>query len=586
MDADGREKGVWVAELILLTALHLVLTGLPLAAAALLGARAGVRSVPLLLALGLAGASLAAFLAFWAYWGEPLLGESFSYFLLIGSVAAIGWSLRTGGIDAGLLRRLALPASLWALASTFVVFLGFVHGGTEDPIATSTVRFSHPLPGDSQIPFFYSEWFFQHGHEGRPPVFPGEWLFSDRPPLQVGFVLAQRPFAVGNVELNYQVLGVILQQLWVVGLWALLLAARVRPLTRGLAAFAVLLSDLAILNGFFVWPKMLPAALVLALAAMVLTPLWDEVRGSTPAAVLAGALAALAMLGHGSAVFGIVPLALLALWRGPPSGRWIGVGVAVAVVLMGCWSAYQKWGDPPGNRVVKWMLAGVLEVDDRGVLEAVRDSYRQAGFDGALRYKEENFRTMIGAKPTADILRATVESDHLGDAVRNLRVLQFFYLLPSLGLLLLGPVLMAVRPRARERQPQEWRLALLCLAVFAVGAVIWGLAIFGSPEATTVKHISGYALPVLGIVGCVVGLRAVFPRFGLWFAVAVSLLNLAIYAPALDPPAGSSYSVVAIAVSALALAGFALLAFGPARRDGSADSGDAASPTREPAVAA
>lgn len=575
-----------MAELTLLAALHLLLTGLPIAAATLLGARAGVKSVPLLLALGLAGASLAAFLTFWAYWAEPVLGESFSWFLLIGSLAAIAWCLRAGGVGEDLLRRLAVPAALWAMASTFVLFLGFVHGGTGEPIAISAVRFSHPLPGDNQIPYFYSEWFFQHGHAGRPPVFPGEWLFSDRPPLQVGYVLAQRPFAIGGAEINYQVLGVILQQLWVVGLWALLLAARVRPLTRGLAVFAVLLSDLAIVNGFFVWPKMLPGALVLALAALVLTPLWDEVRGSLPAAVLAGALAALAMLGHGSAVFGIAPLAVVALWRGLPSPRWIGVGAAVAAVLMGSWSAYQKWEDPPGNRVVKWMLAGVLEIDERGLLEAVRDSYREAGLDGTLRYKEENFRMMIGAKPTADILQATVESDHLGDAVRNLRVLQFFYLLPSFGLLLLGPLLMAVRWRAREQQPQEWRLALLCLAVLLLGSFFWGLAIFGSPEATTVKHISGYALPVMGIVGCVVGLRAVLPRFALWYVLAVSLLNLAIYAPALDPPAGSSYSVVAIAVSALALAGFARLAFGPARTDGSADSGDAASPTREPAVAA
>lgn len=573
-----------VVELLLLTALHLALTGLPAAAAALLGARAGVRSVPLLLALGLASSALLALAAFWAYYGDRVLGEALSYFVVLGSVAAIGWVSYSGGIPSRLLRQLALPLALWALGSVFLVFLGFVHGGAETPIATSLARFSHPLPSDSEIPYFFAEWFFHNGHHGQPPVFPGEWLSSDRPPLQVGYVLTQRPFSIGDVELNYQVLGVILQQLWIVGLWALLLAARVRPLTRGLVMFAVLLSDVAIVNGFFVWPKMLPAALLLALAAMVLTPLWDQVRSSMPAAVLAAALAGLAMLGHGSSVFGILPLALVALYRGRPNWRWIGVGLAVGVVLMGSWSAYQKYGDPPGNRVVKWTVAGVLAIDDRGVLEATRDSYREAGLGLAAQYKVENFKTMLGGKQMLDTLRAAIESDKLSDTARHLRVIQFFYLFPGFGLLLLGPATMAVRWRRRVDQPAEWRLALLCFAVLLIGAVFWGLAVFGSPEDKTVKHISGYILPLLGIIGCVVGLRAAMPRFGAWYVVGASLLSLALYAPALDPSPGSSYSPLAIGIAGLALGGFAWLTL--EARERADRSPEDESPTPAPAGAA
>src|SRR4029077_14748732 len=138
-------------------------------------------------------------------------------------------------------------------------------------------------------------------------------------------------------------------QLWIVGLWALLLAARVGRTTRALAMIAVLLSDLAIVNGFYVWPKLLPAAMLLAVAALVLTPLWRRARHSLAAAGLIALLCGLAMLGHGSSVCGTVPLAVPAAGRALPSWRWLGVAAGVGIVLLGSWSAYQKYGDPPGN---------------------------------------------------------------------------------------------------------------------------------------------------------------------------------------------------------------------------------------------
>jgi hypothetical protein len=569
------------AELLLITLLHLVLTALPLVAAALLGARAGLRSAPLLLALALAAGALVGLLSFWAYYGDRTLGEAVSYLALLGSIAAIAWVLYEGRVERSLLRALAIPLALWALGSLFLVFLGFAHGGSAGPIGASLGRFSHLLPSDSQIPYFYSEWFFAHGHEVRAPVFPGEWLSSDRPPLQVGYVLSQRPFAWRSPELNYQILGVILQQLWIVGLWALLLAARVRPLTRGLVVLAVLLSDVAIVNGFFVWPKLLPAALLLALAAIVLTPLWEEVRGSIWLAALAAALAGLAMLGHGSSIFGILPLAIVAAFRGLPSWRWIAVALGVGVVLMGSWSAYQKYADPPGNRLTKWTLAGYIGIDDRGATETIVDAYSEAGLGESIHYKAENFVTMLGGKPMLEKIEPGIESGELGQVVRGLRAIQFFHLVPGLGLLLLGPLLM-VAGRARRRQnPAEWRLALTCFLVFGIGAVLWGLIVFGNVEDRTLKHISSYLLPLLGIVGCVVGMRAVFPRFALYYVGAASLLSLALYAPSLDPPAGSIYSAPAIVLSALALGGFAYLALRPLRpAAAAAGAAAAAAPSR------
>ena len=552
------------ADLFQLLVLHLALTALPLAAAALVSARLGVRSVPVLLATGLAATGAVAMLAFWAYYADRTLGESLSYLVVFGSVALIGWSLYGGRIEGTLLRQLAVPLGLWALGCAFLVFFGFDHGGADQAIPTGATRFSNPLPSDNALPGYFVDWFYLHGHSGHP-LYPPDWLASDRPPLQVGYLLAQKPFERVDAELNYQVAALVLQQLWIVGLWALLLAARVGRVTRGLVMITVLVSDLALLNGFFVWPKLLPAAMLLGAAALTITPLWEELRRSRWAAALIGALLALAMMGHGSSVFGAIPLVLLVALRGKlPSWRWVGVAVLVGILVMAPWSAYQKYGEPPGNRLLKWSLAGVAEIDDRGTVETIVDSYREAGVGGAIHNKGQNFVTMLGGGPAWETLQNAGEAVGEGDleeAVRETRVVFFFDLFPAMGLLLLAPFLMlAGRRRARAR-PQEWSFALACWAVVGIGALAWGVLAFGDLPSRTVLHVSSYLLPILTFAGAVAGLRAVFPRFAIYYTAVAAALMLALYVPVLDPLPGTAFSLWAMVLAAFSLAGFCVAAF-------------------------
>lgn len=549
-------------ELLLWLAAQLALTGLPGIAATLFAARRGVKQVPVLLAIGLAASGTLAMLAFWAFYADPLAGKSFSYLVALGSVLLIVWSLYGMRIDRALLRQLATPLALWVFGSAFLVFLGFVHGGTFSPLATAATRFSSQLPSDNDIPRFFSEWFFLHGHSGPPPTFPGGWLASDRPPLQVGYAVFERTFGWDSASLRYQIMGVVLQQLWIVGLWALLVAARVGRATRALTVLTVLVSGTVIVNGFFVWPKLLPAAMLLAAAALVVTPLWSEVRRSLWGAALIAALLGLAMLAHGASIFGIIPLVLIAAVRGLPSWRWIGVGLLAGIVLMAPWSAYQKYGDPPGNRLTKWYLAGVTEINGRGVAEAITDAYSEAGFGGTLHNKAENFVAMSGGGPMAGYLKDAVDAGESGDfatVVEKVRGILFFYLLPSLGLLLIAPLAMAAAWRRRHLNPAEWSFALTCFAVFAVGAIAWGLLLFGGALASTVIHQGSYLLPVLGLCGAAVGLRAAFPRFAIWFLGFNALVMLAIYAPSLEPLEGTTYSPFAALIAGLFLAAFVAL---------------------------
>jgi hypothetical protein len=556
-----------VGELLLLLATHLVLTALPGVAAALFVASRGERRVAVLLAVALAASGVGAMLGFWIYYGSHVGGQTFTYLLAFGSALATGWLLYDGGIERALLRRLAVPLVLWGLGSAFLVFFGYLHGGTDMALGTTSNRFGLGLPSDNSIPLFFAEFFYQHGHHGVPPEFPGEWLSSDRPPLQVGYAVWQRPFAFDGAELNYEVLGVCLQQLWIVGLWALLVAAKVGRLTKGLAMLAVLLSPLVLVNGFFVWPKLLPAAMLLAAAALLITPLWGEMRSRLWAGALVGALLGLAMMGHGASAFAFVPLILIPAFRGLPSWRWVAVGLGVLIVVMAPWSAYQKWGDPPGDRLIKWQIGGVVDIDSRGSLQTIRESYEEAGVGGTIHNKVENLATVSGGGMTIDALENTydwVKDGEIAQAVRELRAIFFFYLVPSLGLLLLGPLAMlATIGRRRRGDPADWHFARDCLIALGIGIVAWCLLLFGNGASRAGIHQGSFFLPILGMCVGVAGLRAVAPRVGTWIVAVSTALMLALYVPALDPPEGSSYSLAAILVAAACLAGFCWAALRP-----------------------
>jgi hypothetical protein len=555
-------------ELLVRWALHLLLTGLPAAAVALLAARAGVRSVPLLLSTALAASGGTAILCFWLFYANAAIGETASFFFVFASAGAIFWCWRQV-IERTVLRGLAIPFALWGLAAAFVVFLGFIHGGSGEPLVTASIRFSHQLPSDNDIPRFFADYFYLHGHQGTPPPF-GDWLSSDRPPLQVGYVLSQRPFGWDDSGLHYEVLGVIVQQLWILGLWALLCAARLTPRTRGLVALAAIVSDVAIVNAFFVWPKLIAASFLLAALALVLSEDWPRLRQQPWAGALFAALCALAFLSHGSSAFVILPLLGVAVWRGRPSAAWIGTAVAVGIVLLAPWSAYQRYADPPGDRLIKWQIGGSLEIDDRGALETIADSYQGTGFGGAVANKWGNLTQMVGY---GDVDRAVSEAaDEIGErnpgkAIIALRLPRFYDLLPFLGLLLLGPVAMAVAWLCgrRPRGP-DWSFAVFCLAFTAAACAVWALLMFGGENGKTVLHQGSLAVPLLAVCACVAGACAVDRRFGLGLVLANVAFVLLLYVPAVGAVPGTSYSVAASFLAALSFAGIALLTLLPLRR--------------------
>ncbi len=557
-------------EILWMLGVHLALTGAPGIAAALVAMRLGVRDVPVLLGIALAASGAAAFLAFWAYFADPTLGQAWNYVLLLGSIQIAVLAVYRGNLDPELLRQLRIPLLLWILGSVFIVYLGFLHGGTENAIemsgSMSGARYAGVLPSDNDIPRYFAEWFAAEGHHGTPPVYPLDWLMSDRPPLQVGYVLSQESITVADTEtLHYEILCVVVQQLWIVGLWALLAAAKLRRLTIGLAMVAALASDIAITNGFYVWPKLIAAAFLLAALALVVSPRWSEWRRDWRIGALLGALLALGMLAHGASIYGIIPLVFVGAFRGLPSWRWIGAAAAVGFVMMGSWSAYQRYEDPPGNRLVKWHLAGVTEIDDRGSLETIVDSYREAGLSGALENKWNNVEDITGIARFNQDVGGTLDAIEDGDAseaIVSIRAYRFFELLPVLGLLLIGPIAMAIRRRRRECE-SEWRFAMTAFGYIGIGLLFWALLQWGTPGySSAIIHAGTLAIPLVAIAACVVGAAAASARLAIAVVAVNALFVLALYTPSLTPLPGTAFSPIAAILAAIGLLGYTLVALG------------------------
>ncbi len=109
-----------------------------------------------------------------------------------------------------------------------------------------------------------------------------------------------------------------------------------------------------------------------------------------------------------------------------------------------------------------------------------------------------------------------------------------------------------------------WTLARTCLFVF--GVVLWGLLLFGNVQSRAIVTEGSLALPIVAVAGLVAGLRATHPSLATGLVVVNATTVLLLYAPALEPAPGTSYSAFAAVAAAACLAGFAAILFGPQGR--------------------
>jgi len=488
---------------------HFALLALPALAACAWAAARNVRNPVTLTAIALVAVATAGYLGFWIYLVSPELGSHFGIDLAIGAAILFGIQFRR--LDAEgrhALRSLILSASLTGAAALLVLSTGFLYEGVSSPLDTPARRFSHQLPPDNQIPFIFAE----HLREGRipRPMF-GDWLSSDRPPLQTGMALSQWSFMVRK-PLGYTVVSVILQSLWVLGAWSVLQSFQVDRRAAALALGVTLFSGFVFVNTFFVWPKLLAAAFLLALTGYLHEIERGRVKAGTGAAWMAGSLGAFALLAHGGSTFGLLGLGLLVVLAGRRWFTWRSLAPsALALVSVYLpWTLYQKLLDPPGNRLLKMHLAGVDKPDPRPVAEALVSAYRNLGFSGVLHYKLANLRVLYSHPFDywSGWVKLLSGSGQPGVLASQLRATMFFEFFPALGLIGLGIAALVIGLNPGKRTV-EWRAAVRLWLLAACTNAIWILLMFG-PGASVV-HQGSYLTVILAFAGGVLALWAVSP---------------------------------------------------------------------------
>ena len=554
-EASG-DWGTRDALLLAITAMvHFALLALPAMAACALAAAKDIRNSVTLAGIALIAVAAVGYLGFWIYLLSPDLGSNYGADLAIG--AAILFLIQFRRLDPEgrkALRSLILPAALTGTAALLILSTGFLYEGVSSPLETPARRFSHLLPPDNQIPFLFAE-HLREGHIPKPML--GDWLSSDRPPLQTGIVLSQYAF-MGRKALGYTVLSAILQSLWVLGAWSVLQSFRVDRRAAALALAVALFSGFVFLNTFFVWPKLLAAAYLLALTAYLHEIEQGRVKAGPGASWIIGSVGAFALLAHGGSAFGLLGIGSLVILVGRRWLTWRSLAVAamaLAAVYVP-WTLYQKVLDPPGDRLLKMHLAGIDKPDERPFLETLIGAYTDVGFSGALHNKLANLKPLYGDPP--DYWSCWVElmsgSRQPGASAMRLRGLMFFDFLPALGLIGLGVMALPIGLNPRRRSV-EWIAAARIWLLIACTDAIWVLLMFG--PGTTVVHQGTYLTVILAFLGGTLALWALAPWVAWTLGAGQVSLSLWLYFVLMREPAPNGpliQDAVAVSVALLAVA--------------------------------
>jgi hypothetical protein len=252
----------------------------------------------------------------------------------------------------------------------------------------------------------------------------------------------------------------------------------------------------AIINTFYVWPKMMAVGYLMFVFALLFCfqPVGEFERKF--AGILVGAAAALAILSHGTSFFALIGFGAIVLIVRPwPVWKPALCALAAFVAIYAPWVVYQNVLDPPGNRLLKWHLAGVARVDERGFVAALRDSYAALSWHDYLLGRFENVKALIG--PWLPHLRDVLALAFAPDAAvaANVRVPDFFNFVCSLQLFsiasLCALVLLAFMPGEERRQRN---IALQLLAATATTCVVSIVLMF--IPGSTINHQGTYAVQV------------------------------------------------------------------------------------------
>jgi len=468
-----------------------------------------------------AGSGVVAWFVFWVWATSPIAGAVTSglvYLVAVGVVALDPRAAARDAVPAARALGVALGASLLATA------MFFMHGGL--PAATEVAQGGTFVTADNAFPQEWAERIIHHQDLRTPAL--GGWSLAERPPVQTAYQLPGYALAA-NKQVAYQLLGSLLESLAVVGVALIMLECGIRGLRLALAVSLVTCTTFITFNTIFLWPKLLPAGLLLMVLAVIL-----EADGPLDgvAWTVVGATIGLSIVGHPGGFFALPALAVV-IWREKtplPRGRSLGRALMGLAALVVPWVVYRSLYDHSSSELLKWHLAGVPEPDSRSLPRTILDQYRALGLGGWFRHRMDNLTTLLGP--------STIFERLSGDATDEIRTraiaLGIFRPLWSGGLLLLAsPVLVAWR-----RLPA--RVVTVALSGAATIA-IWTVIEYGPPSAQTTTHSGPYASFLLLSIGIAAAVAILLPR---WALVAFAALQAGTWLWILLPVGGGDYCAI------------------------------------------
>ena len=441
-----------------------------------------------------------------------------------------------------------------ATAGIALTYLGLTYLWRSDlaAFALASTRFvvnRGSMPADHEIPMLLAD---RIGSGAPTHLLIGDWNGSDRPPLQSGWILLNDAL-FSRIGLDADVLpfaaGIVAQLLWIPAICALLRVIGVRERAALVAILFTAATGTLLFNTIYTWPKLLSAALA-ACAMAVLIEAARRRKMPVLSSALAATLFTLGMLAHAAAAFAVPAVAVLVgltlrarSWGTKALG--ISVAAASAIAIYGPWIAFQWLYDPPGDRLLKWHLAGVIPIDGRSSLEALVDSYSRISFGEYLTARWQNLTTILN-------LNLGVGLGSLSEAAVGVRRAHEFRE-TSIALSLAAPILVLMatalllhRPRFGD-VPRVWRHTGWLVLLMLPCLVFWSAALFSG--GSSVVHNGSHLWILVFLAAPAAWLASVRP----WLAVVAWVLQLALMLAVYVPFFG---------VSALRLSGIATLCAG------------------------
>ena len=441
------------------------------------------------------------------------------------------------------------PLALILIVGTFYSLITFGcptnndTGAVVNPISNACLF--KDSPGDNLLAEFFSETVIEN-QDGTPS---GDWSLADRPPLQIGSVISLLDILPENASrhVSYQLFSTFLQLAWIAGLWALLKSMNVSKSSQKLVLFLSTFTGFYYFNSVYVWPKLLGAGLAIAGVSLLIYDYKSRKqlnRSEYFYWVTVASLFALSMLSHGSIIFTILPLGLyLLLTKHLPSFKIIIVALSAFLIIYGPWALYQEQRTD-SNRLVKWHLAGVIAVDERSTVAAIKDSYTSISTNEWVNARFENFNTLFS-------IDVDYGSKNPSSAER-LRQQEFFATITALSVLNAGWV--ALLMMRRKKDPTLKKVTPL-LVLSLVSLVAWNILMFLPGSA--VIHQNSYVTMMLLITSLVVAIGTINKNLQLVVTVSQVIIFLAVWVITL--PQDNQQSIWPIlSLSILGVAGVAL----------------------------